>query len=93
MEVDSFVLQSLLSSSSSPPPVIMKKKVGRRGSKQSICLVCGDTARIINYGALCCQACKTFFRRNASNTSVCILLLLKLIDLIHISLGSIDMSL
>jgi hypothetical protein len=69
--------------------VTMKKKVGRRGSKQSICLVCGDVARIINYGALCCQACKTFFRRNASNTSVCILLLLllllfKLIDLIHI---------
>jgi hypothetical protein len=51
----------------------MKKKVGRRVSKPSICLVCGDAARIINYGALCCQACKTFFRRNVSNTNVCIL--------------------
>ncbi len=71
MEVDSFLLQSLLSSS--PRPLPMKKKVGRRVSKQSICLVCGDAARIINYGALCCQACKTFFRRNASNTNVCIL--------------------
>ena len=47
----------------------MKKKVGRRVSKQSTCLVCGDLARIINYGALCCQACKTFFRRNASNNT------------------------
>jgi hypothetical protein len=61
--------------------VTMKKKVGRRVSKQSICLVCGDVARIINYGALCCQACKTFFRRNASNTSVCsfFLIIIKII--------------
>ena len=50
----------------------MKKKVGRRESKQSICLVCGDAAKIINYGGLCCQACKTFFRRNASHANVCI---------------------
>jgi hypothetical protein len=50
---------------------LAKKKVGRRVSKQSICLVCGDAARIINYGALCCQACKTFFRRNVSNINVC----------------------
>ncbi|CAF0719274.1 unnamed protein product [Adineta steineri] len=33
-------------------------------SRLNICLVCGDTARIINYGALSCQSCKTFFRRN-----------------------------
>jgi hypothetical protein len=64
MEMDSFLLQS------SSLPLPMKKKVGRRVSKQSICLVCGDAARIINYGALCCQACKTFFRRNASNINV-----------------------
>lgn len=56
------------------PPLPMKKKVGRRVSKQSICLVCGDVARIINYGALCCQACKTFFRRNVSHTNVGILI-------------------
>ncbi|CAF0990061.1 unnamed protein product [Adineta steineri] len=51
-----------------PLPAPTKNKVGRRLSKQSICLVCGDIARIINYGALCCQACKTFFRRNVSHT-------------------------
>ncbi|CAF1179812.1 unnamed protein product [Adineta steineri] len=32
--------------------------------RSHICLVCGDTARIINYGALSCQSCKIFFRRN-----------------------------
>ncbi|UJR20517.1 hypothetical protein I4U23_023645 [Adineta vaga] len=28
------------------------------------CQVCADRAYIINYGALSCQSCKTFFRRN-----------------------------
>ncbi|CAF1368969.1 unnamed protein product [Adineta steineri] len=40
------------------------------GRKQSnttnnICQVCGDHASIINYGALSCLSCRTFFRRNA----------------------------
>ncbi|CAF0729180.1 unnamed protein product [Adineta steineri] len=33
-------------------------------SRSNTCRICGDTARIINYGALSCQSCKTFFRRN-----------------------------
>ncbi|CAF1369060.1 unnamed protein product, partial [Adineta steineri] len=33
-------------------------------SRSDICLVCGDKARIINYGALSCLSCRTFFRRN-----------------------------
>ncbi|CAF2497112.1 unnamed protein product [Rotaria sp. Silwood2] len=33
-------------------------------SKLSFCQVCGDKANIMNYGALSCQSCKTFFRRN-----------------------------
>ncbi|CAF1404496.1 unnamed protein product [Adineta steineri] len=43
------------------------------GRKQSnttnnICQVCGDHASIINYGALSCLSCRTFFRRNAHLT-------------------------
>ncbi|CAF2794794.1 unnamed protein product [Rotaria sp. Silwood2] len=30
----------------------------------NICQVCGDNASIINYGALSCLSCRTFFRRN-----------------------------
>ncbi|CAF0993244.1 unnamed protein product [Adineta ricciae] len=33
-------------------------------SNFSLCLICGDRARFNNYGALSCQSCKTFFRRN-----------------------------
>ncbi|CAF1040472.1 unnamed protein product [Rotaria sordida] len=33
-------------------------------SISSVCQVCGDKASIMNYGALSCQSCKTFFRRN-----------------------------
>ncbi|CAF1347413.1 unnamed protein product [Adineta steineri] len=33
----------------------------------SICQVCGDEASIINYGALTCLSCRTFFRRNGFN--------------------------
>ena len=44
----------------------------KSSAKMSICQVCGDKARIINYGALSCQPCKTFFRRNALHLEVCI---------------------
>jgi hypothetical protein len=41
-------------------------------SNSSVCLVCGDKARFINYGALACQSCKTFFRRNGFRPEVCV---------------------
>lgn len=40
-------------------------------SQMSFCKVCGDKANIINYGALVCQSCKTFFRRNGLHPEVC----------------------
>ncbi|UJR32095.1 hypothetical protein I4U23_019563 [Adineta vaga] len=33
-------------------------------SRNDTCQVCGDKACIINYGALSCPSCKTFFRRH-----------------------------
>ncbi|CAF3199542.1 unnamed protein product [Rotaria socialis] len=39
------------------------KRQGRYAAREGYCLVCGDTARIVNYGALSCASCKTFFRR------------------------------
>lgn len=39
------------------------RRQARCAAKKSLCLVCGDEARIINYGALSCASCKTFFRR------------------------------
>ncbi len=36
----------------------------------NICQVCGDSASIINYGALTCSSCRTFFRRNGFYTKV-----------------------
>ncbi len=43
----------------------------KNSSKLSFCRVCGDKASIINYGALSCQSCKTFFRRNGFHPQVC----------------------
>ncbi len=39
-------------------------------TKFPVCQVCGDRARIINYGALSCSSCKTFFRRRGFNFQV-----------------------
>jgi hypothetical protein len=39
--------------------------------KIGVCGVCGEKASFINYGALSCQSCKTFFRRNGFNPKVC----------------------
>ena len=43
----------------------------KSSTKLDFCKVCGDKATIINYGALSCQSCKTFFRRNGFHPEVC----------------------
>ena len=35
-----------------------------------ICLVCGDTARGINFNVMSCMSCKTFFRRHATKLHI-----------------------
>ncbi len=35
-----------------------------------MCKVCGDSAQYSYYGAIVCQSCKVFFRRNAKCQSV-----------------------
>jgi len=35
-----------------------------------VCKVCGDSAQYSYYGAIVCQSCKVFFRRNANSQSV-----------------------
>lgn len=49
-----------------------RKRQARYAAKPNFCLVCGDRARIINYGALSCASCKTFFRRHGFRIEVSI---------------------
>jgi len=35
-----------------------------------VCLVCGDTARGINFNVMSCLSCKTFFRRHGNKPKV-----------------------
>jgi len=39
------------------------------------CLICHAEAHIINYGALSCYSCKTFFRRHSFHIQVCMTIL------------------
>lgn len=55
--------------SNSPPPTSTETKEPRKKTS-NICQVCGDHASIINYGALTCLSCRTFFRRNGFYTKV-----------------------
>jgi hypothetical protein len=49
--------------STSPPPPDGIKASG-------VCQVCGMNASVVNYGALTCPSCRTFFRRNGFHKKV-----------------------
>jgi len=52
---------------STPPPPLDNTEP----KANNTCQVCGDDASNINYGALTCLSCRTFFRRNGFHTKVC----------------------
>ncbi|KAK7486209.1 hypothetical protein BaRGS_00022532 [Batillaria attramentaria] len=47
-----------------PSPGTFRRK--RRVKGEKVCAVCGDHAMSHNFGALTCETCKAFFRRNAN---------------------------
>ena len=38
--------------------------------KKKICQICGDFSLGFNFGAISCESCKAFFRRNAAKQKV-----------------------
>lgn len=47
-------------------PVIQLKE----SRKNKICQICGDSSLGFNFGAISCESCKAFFRRNAGKLKV-----------------------
>ena len=56
--------------SAEQPKHASSRRQPKNSSTLRVCQICGDRARIINYGALSCQPCKTFFRRNGCHPEV-----------------------
>ena len=45
-------------------------KRNRTDHESLICVVCGSSANGYNFGAIVCESCKAFFRRNARKDPV-----------------------
>ena len=58
------------SDSSSSPKTNNNGNSVVNGLSQKTCRVCGDTALNMNFGAVSCESCKAFFRRNALKKKV-----------------------
>ena len=57
------------------PPVAKKSRPGANSEngnskKKKICEICGDFSQGFNFGAISCESCKAFFRRNATKLKV-----------------------
>lgn len=62
MESDSIASNSIQSTT--------RKIIRERKRGSGLCVVCGDVAYYCYFGAITCQSCKVFFRRNATKKSV-----------------------
>ncbi len=74
--------------SSSPPKINDNKCLIKLNS----CKVCGDKARVNNYGALSCQSCRTFFRRNGFRPEVCRFYRIFLINIVFFTIACSSLS-
>ena len=61
-------------------------------SQNYICHVCGDKAHVINYGALSCSSCKTFFRRHGFCSQVEIFIFYFVCQRIYVHLAKFSLS-
>ncbi len=59
-DLSTSVIRSSTSSSS-----IRQKKTTKTAENE--CKICGDSARYSYFGAIVCESCKMFFKRNAAN--------------------------
>jgi ribosomal protein L37AE/L43A len=74
---DTHGLETVISETESPESshgssINLEKTSGvlQNGNSQKTCRVCGDTALNMNFGAVSCESCKAFFRRNALKKKV-----------------------
>jgi hypothetical protein len=63
----------LIKNSTSNDDIHISMRQRKNKAQLRYCLICNAEASIINYGALSCYSCKTFFRRHSSRIKVCIL--------------------
>ena len=55
-----------------PQDEITSTKWTNKEKKKKLCQICGDSALGFNFGAVSCESCKAFFRRNAAKLKVCL---------------------
>ena len=58
-------------------PVAKKSRPGSSNDtakKKKICQICGDFSLGFNFGAISCESCKAFFRRNATKLKVLVII-------------------
>lgn len=69
-------LQSVMSHQAFKENLVAKKSKANQkttdNKRKKICQICGDFSLGFNFGAVSCESCKAFFRRNAVKMKVII---------------------